>query len=269
MVLALFLIVLAIPLHELGHAIYMKKYGIPIAVFSFGLPFPVNLQIKCKRFLGNTVFQITPLLIGAYVKTRNERDIEKLTYAKQADIFGAGPLANFLFAASLIWAVLLYHMVVLVSGNYAPPTAKNAELNYNAVLGLGLMLILPIALFFGRKLFSRYLMPFVGLTMLGAMVWSIINKPLTATSGPIGITKMISENSSDFQSAIIISAIISLSIGLFNTLPIMPLDCGHACKVLLEKRFGKKIGLYYSYTSAPITIGIIALALFSDIKNLF
>ncbi len=70
--LATFLIVFSIFLHELGHAHYMTKYGIPIEVFSIGFWFPLKIPFSSKKILNGAKLQITPFLLGEYVKPTKE-----------------------------------------------------------------------------------------------------------------------------------------------------------------------------------------------------
>jgi len=66
------MVVFSVFLHELGHAHYMSKYGVPIKTFSIGFPFPLKISFRSKKILNGAKIQITPLIILAYVQPTDE-----------------------------------------------------------------------------------------------------------------------------------------------------------------------------------------------------
>ncbi len=98
--------------HEFGHFIVAKAFGVKVEVFSIGFGPP----IVQKRW-GETVYQIALLPLGGYVKMYGEEDTPEARqdprsfYAKppwqRILIAFAGPLFNFLFAILAFWIVYL------------------------------------------------------------------------------------------------------------------------------------------------------------------
>ena len=65
---ALLVLTLVLALHEGGHALAMRKYGIPIAKAGLGIPIPyLTLSFKWPRIFGQTVITLSPIILGAYV----------------------------------------------------------------------------------------------------------------------------------------------------------------------------------------------------------
>lgn len=101
--------------HELGHFILAKLFGMPVEIFSIGYGRPI---IKFKR--GQTVYGIGAFPLGGYVKITgmDPREIELLPenkkssfklqpYWKRAIVASGGPLANIFLAAFLFAAIFM------------------------------------------------------------------------------------------------------------------------------------------------------------------
>jgi len=98
--------------HEFGHFIFAKTFGVKVEVFSVGFGPPV-----IRRRYGETVYQIALLPLGGYVKLHGEEDSEEARkdprsfYSKppwqRILIAFGGPLFNFLFAIVAFWIVYL------------------------------------------------------------------------------------------------------------------------------------------------------------------
>jgi regulator of sigma E protease len=98
--------------HEFGHFIVAKAFGVKVEVFSIGFGPPIF-----QKKWGETVYQIAVLPLGGYVKLYGEEDSEEVRkdprsfYAKppwqRILIAFAGPLFNFLFAILTFWIVFL------------------------------------------------------------------------------------------------------------------------------------------------------------------
>lgn len=249
--LTVFLVIFAIVLHEGGHAFYMQKYGIPIEKFSIGLPFPLCIRFKSKNILGGATIQLTPLLLGAYVKPTEEgaKMLESRRYSECADIYGAGVLANLLFAYFLF---LVYN--ILDSNAGLLPGLASSE-SIKSVLALGLLFIF-------RKIFSRFLMLPLGTVIAALTIWSITQTPTQAVGGPVMLANIVG-SAVDIPSTILIAGVISWAIGVFNMLPITPLDGGKIVEALLM-RFGPVTVNMYRNLSFMLFLALIGLALFSD-----
>jgi regulator of sigma E protease len=107
---------LLVLIHELGHFWVARRCGVKVLRFSLGFG-PV---IYSKRFAnGATEWAISAIPLGGYVKMVDEREgevaPEDLKYAfnrkpvlQRILIVVAGPLANFLLAIVLYWALFVY-----------------------------------------------------------------------------------------------------------------------------------------------------------------
>ena len=99
--------------HEFGHFVMAKAFGVGVEVFSIGFGPPI-----VRKKIGETVYQIALLPLGGYVKLHGEEDSEESRrdprsfYAKppwqRILIAFGGPLFNFLFAVLAFWFVFLH-----------------------------------------------------------------------------------------------------------------------------------------------------------------
>ncbi len=106
--LGLFLLVVLVVLHELGHAIAARRSGVMVEEFGIGFP-PMAWSKKLKN---GTRFSVNWLPLGGFVKLKGEHDSDKspgsygsLKLAGKAKILLAGVVMNWL-AAALIFTVL-------------------------------------------------------------------------------------------------------------------------------------------------------------------
>ena len=109
--------------HELGHFLFAKAFGVKVLTFSLGFG-PKILRLRGRE----TEYCISLLPLGGYVKMLEEstsdvvlpedrkRTFESLPAYKRVVIVLAGPLMN------LIFPVLLYFAVFVGEGPLLPPT---------------------------------------------------------------------------------------------------------------------------------------------------
>lgn len=109
-------IALLVVFHEYGHYWVARRCGVKVLRFSLGF----GNVIYSKRFAGNdTEWVISAVPLGGYVKMVDEREDkvapEDLPYAfnrkpvlQRMAIVAAGPLANFLLAIVLYWALFIH-----------------------------------------------------------------------------------------------------------------------------------------------------------------
>jgi len=109
--------------HELGHFLVAKAFGVKVLTFSLGFG-PKVLRISGRE----TEYCISLLPLGGYVKMLEEsksdlvmpedraRTFESLPVYKRIMVALAGPVMN------LIFPVLLYFSVFVTEGPFAPPT---------------------------------------------------------------------------------------------------------------------------------------------------
>lgn len=109
--------------HEMGHFLFAKAFGVKVLTFSLGFG-PKILRLSGRE----TEYCISLLPLGGYVKMLEEsksdlvlpedrnRTFESLPLYKRVVVVLAGPAMNLLFP------VLLYFSVFITEGPFAPPT---------------------------------------------------------------------------------------------------------------------------------------------------
>ena len=101
--------------HELGHYLVAKLAGVKVLRFSVGF----GRQLWARRFgADQTEWAVAALPLGGYVKMLDEREgpvdpaeahraFNRQSVGKRIAIVAAGPIANFLLAIAIYWALLL------------------------------------------------------------------------------------------------------------------------------------------------------------------
>jgi len=129
-------IALLVVFHELGHYWVARRCGVRVLRFSIGF----GKVIYSKRFANSdTEWVISAIPLGGYVKMLDEREDEvapeDLQYAfnrqpvlQRMAIVIAGPLANFLLAIVLYWALFVHGMPGLKPMLGEPPPGSPAAL---------------------------------------------------------------------------------------------------------------------------------------------
>ena len=116
--LGLFVLILLVVLHELGHAIVAKRNGVKVEEFGIGFP-PAAKKWKVKRsFLGEDVtFSLNWLPLGGFVKLNGEYDSAKgegtyggSTFWVKTKILLAGVVMNWITAIVLFTALAVIGM---------------------------------------------------------------------------------------------------------------------------------------------------------------
>jgi regulator of sigma E protease len=109
---ALLVLSVLIFVHELGHFIAAKFFGVQVDVFSIGF----GKKLYSRRF-GQTEWQIATIPLGGYVKMKGQDDANPTATSKEGDAYStkapwqrimillAGPMANFLMAFVLYLAI--------------------------------------------------------------------------------------------------------------------------------------------------------------------
>ena len=134
--LAAFLVVLGVlvVIHELGHYLAARYCGVKVLRFSVGFG-PVIFQRKFG--VDRTEWAIAAIPLGGFVKMLDEREGEvasdelnrafnQQTVGKRSLIVAAGPLANFVLAILLYWAVFMHGSDELLPVLGPPPVSSPA-----------------------------------------------------------------------------------------------------------------------------------------------
>ncbi len=99
-------------------------------------------------------------------------------------------------------------------------------------------------------------------------------KLLNQVSGPVGIAKIIGDSTEQGIWALVyLTALISISLGVFNMLPVVPLDGGKAFLLLIEliirRKLNEKLEMIISYAGLIFVFGLMIIATYKDILKLF
>lgn len=207
-------------------------------------------------------FSINPFLLGAYVKPSygGEQRIKKLPYTDAAFIYGAGVWIN-----TILGILILIVLQILVPERisvYAVSILGSPPIYILYIyIGAFLVLLLP-------KLFCSYIIPLLGTSIGYLLVRTLVNNYKNALSGPVSIIMDMTPQMTSLINICKEIAIISIAIGLFNMLPLPPLDGGQIIRVLIKRLFKGKLVLAYEVFGIVCILGLLILALFGDILKL-
>ena len=127
--LGLFVLILLVVLHELGHAIVAKRNGVKVEEFGVGFP-PAAKKWKVKRsFLGEDVtFSLNWLPLGGFVRLKGEYDSAKgegtyggSTFWVKTKILLAGVVMNWITAIVLFTILAIIGMPKVLSNQVQLP----------------------------------------------------------------------------------------------------------------------------------------------------
>lgn len=107
-------IMVIVAIHEYGHYLAMRVFGVRVLVFSIGFG-PQLLKWKSKT---GTKFVISAIPLGGYVRPLDKRDseiqpgqeLEEFSHKpawQRVIVYAAGPVANFVLAIFLYWAIFM------------------------------------------------------------------------------------------------------------------------------------------------------------------
>jgi membrane-associated protease RseP (regulator of RpoE activity) len=258
------LFLLSLSVHELGHAFAMRRYNVPIKEISiFGMGKTV-LTFKWRKFFGEVPIHIKLIPLGAYVRPENADYENTLTSSQQSHIYGAGVIANILFAG------LLFGVAFLCTPNIYSPVSVGVIVGVSLLMGVFPQLTWRIV-------------PLTGIIFTIVIVKIVLANPVEfqENSGSVVlITQEINKNASlpltiDFgerlSKTLTFAAIISLSLGVTQALPLYPLDGGRIALAYLGKWFPsrkKKVQTVFIVVTLVPFIALILSALTGDIVRL-
>lgn len=262
-------LILNLVIHEAAHAIAMRRYGVEIKEAGLGIPIPgfiFRFRVPWLSF----PLTLSPILLGAYVEPtpRGNQQTNALPYRERALIFGAGVLGNVL-VGSLLTIIALFIF---------------KDLGEPAVY-IRLIAMTAIALVIVRfsKLFCSIGIPILGLAFVGLLLYTLIpglieNFQESALHGgapadkdpiligPIGIT----HEATTLKTAIEVfrlAVAISFGIGIFNMLPLLPLDGGRIFGMIIERVLGKQALPLFGLVSIVAIVTLIFLIFAGDINR--
>ena len=230
----IFLLGFLVLIHETGHYIVAKICKIKVNEFAIGFG-PKIWRKKGKQ----TEYELRLIPLGGFVNLEGEEQdseeqgsFSKASIPKRIAVVAAGALVNIIFGI-IAYAILILIRYMIVRG---PNFFEAIQYSFNAVIELIKGMLLGLAELFGGK------------TSINDMV------------GPIGISGMVSKTSG-LAEFIYLLSIISISLGITNLLPIIPLDGGKIVLLIIEgirkKPLDKNIELSIQ------SFGFIVLIIFS------
>lgn len=232
----IFLLGFLVIIHETGHYIVAKLCKIRVNEFAIGFG-PKIWHKKGKE----TEYELRLIPLGGFVNLEGEEEdsdrqgsFSKASVPKRIAVVAAGALVNIIFGF-VAYAILIFVRYLIIR---EPNFISAIQYAFNATIELVKSMIFGVMELFGGK------------TSINDMV------------GPIGISEMVSKTSGMAEFIYLLS-IISISLGLTNLLPIIPLDGGKIVLLIIEgirkKPLNKKIELSIQ------SFGFIALIILSII----
>lgn len=258
---ALFLVFLAVLVHEIGHMIAMHRTGIGAKELGIGLPIgPRIFHTFVSKNNPSETFTLSLylLLLGAFVRPRHEERIEKLCYRDKAFIFGAGIIAN-------IFLILLSMLVLMV---FFPERHIRPLPLWVSPWMIG-ALIVPL-LWYARGI-TAYIFPPLSIAVLYYVVDAFLKLSGTAlveNSGGIVLIGQIATNfSQDIWRAIWFGGFVSFLLAATNILPIYPLDGGLTMSALVE-RFAPRFQEFFNRVGIILVVVLILYSVGGDIRRI-
>ncbi len=224
----------------------MQNNNVRVREFGIGIKKGPRISYLAKsgRYEGMR-FSFYPMtfFLGAFVDA--EEKLFELPYKKRSLIFFAGPLANIHFGCLLY--ILLFASTIIPAIQTHVTTAWGMSdwilYFYYFILSSPFLWVSILAIFilwFGRKIISAYLAPFIGIFLLAWLFHSIYDSGGAVTyfsevTGPVGFAADLPNMASDLWSSVEWAAQLSIGLGAINLLPIFPLDGGYVFLPIVEK----------------------------------
>jgi regulator of sigma E protease len=246
--------------HELGHCLVAKWFGVPVDVFSVGFG-PRLLAVR----RGGTEYRLSAIPFGGYVKmagmssksgeaTPNGFD-SKARWQRLLILF-AGPAMNILFALVLAIVGLWAGIELPVEQNGVVTTAFYRPEPLAAI---------PIAV---QVIASNSLD--ILRTLGGLMTGEV---PVNHLIGPVGLAQIAGESSAlGWRALLAAMAFVSLNLGICNLLPIPVLDGGHMLMLMVESATGRSISSRTKRTligaGAAVMLVLLIATFYNDLGRL-
>lgn len=216
-----FVITVLVCVHELGHFLVARWFGVPVEIFSIGF----GPRIVSVRRAG-IEYRLSLIPFGGYVKMAgtslqgqpSQNGFDSKTRWQRFLILLAGPAMNIAFALVLGIVGLLVGIEVMAQGPNGPHVVIYRPEPLDAIL-LG-----------GQAILSS---SGVILSTIGGLLTGEVSP--SHLIGPVGLAQMTGESSAlGWRALLAATAFVSLNLGFCNLLPIPILDGGHMLMLLVE-----------------------------------
>lgn len=195
-----------IVVHEFGHYLAAIKLGVKVREFSIGFPFSPRIATLFRH--RETEFTVRLLPLGGFVSFSSNDDADSPRFLKtgrwkRAIISAAGPAFNIAFAFLILAPAFFFGKGL--------PVYDSLALSASSIID-GFSGLLNIVVSF--------------ITGAGS---------INQLSGPIGIAHIAGKAAkTGFFDLLYFTGLLSLSLGIFNLLPLPALDGGHLVILLIE-----------------------------------
>lgn len=232
----IFLLGFLIFIHEGGHFAVAKLCNVKVNQFAIGFGPEIFSKIK-----GDTKYAMRLIPLGGFVSMEGEDEasahegaFNKASIPKRIAIVMAGAIVNIAFG-------LIVYFILAATINGSFQTAIDATLKFLGALVESLKLI-----------FTGHVGP-------------------NDLTGPVGISELVS-HTSGFKEYVYIMAIISVSIGMTNLLPIPALDGGKILLLIIEavrrKPLKQNTEIQIQLIGLSILIGLSVVVTYNDVIRL-
>ncbi len=230
--LMLFLLSTLILLHELGHLLVAKWFGIPIARFSVGLGRPLwRIQI------GETEYCLSLLPLGGYVLPAIDQEtFDQLPVMRQIGFAFGGPLANLLGAVGTLTVINLIQGHFSVDSLFFRPIVQTIQVAGQFVL------MLPSA--------------FTNPAQLSGIVDRVAESATYFANDPL-----------QFLS---IAFLLNINLAVFNLLPVLPLDGGRIVMAFAQWLYApfRRLQMPFALTGWVLLLGLMCYTTVLDLFHL-
>lgn len=206
----IFLLGFLVFIHEGGHFLVAKLCKVKVNEFSIG--FGKKIWQKQGK---ETVYSLRIVPLGGFVSMEGETEtsekegsFSKASVPKRIAIVAAGAIVNILFG------ILVYYILVTTIGIVFEDPAKDTILN---------------RLYYGMQITGKFILELLN-SVKNIFTLSISVEEM---AGPVGISKIVAQTAG-FANYMYIMAIISVSLGITNLLPIPALDGGKIVFLIIE-----------------------------------
>lgn len=202
-----FLLSFLVLIHESGHYIVAKMCNIKVNEFAIGF------GSKIWKHRGKeTEYELRAIPLGGFVNLEGEekesndnRSYSKASIPKRMAVIVAGGLVNIIFGLTTYFLLILIRYMIVKNMSFVTAISYSAQ-------SLGLLI---------QSMFDGIIQLFTGKVGVNDMM------------GPVGISEMVSQTSGIVEFIYLLS-IISVSLGMTNLLPIIPLDGGKFLLLIIE-----------------------------------
>lgn len=232
----IFLLGFLVLIHEGGHFIVAKLCKVKVNEFAIGF----GKKILSKK-IGETEYALRLIPLGGFVSMEgeehhsdNEGSFNLASNPKKIAIVMAGGLTN------IVFGLILYFILISYISNFTDAIVSTSK--------------------------------FISLTAESVKKLFTLNISAEQLVGPVGISSMVAQTS-DILNYLYLLAVISLSLGVTNLLPVPPLDGGKVVIYLIEwairKPISENIQLQIQSIGFTLIIALSIYVMYNDIVRIF